>query len=70
MWYEGRLDDGTIFDSSDLQGKLLEFTVGGKKVIADFGNAAKGKVVVDTNHPLAGKTLHFKIRVEDILQKP
>jgi FKBP-type peptidyl-prolyl cis-trans isomerase 2 len=31
--YEGSLDDGTIFDSSEKQGKPLEFTIGQNQII-------------------------------------
>jgi FKBP-type peptidyl-prolyl cis-trans isomerase 2 len=127
--YEGKLDDGTVFDSSNSHEKPLEFEVGNKQVIPGFENAVMGmekdqekeielkpeeaygdynperiqkipkdkippeakagsmlmmqtqngammpvKVVeiddkeatLDMNHPLAGKTLHFKLKVIEI----
>ena len=40
--YEGKLEDGTVFDSSEKQGKPLEFQVGGKQVIPGFEKAVIG----------------------------
>ncbi|MFH1404385.1 MAG: peptidylprolyl isomerase [Candidatus Altiarchaeota archaeon] len=40
--YEGKLDDGTVFDSSDKQGSPLEFELGSGKVIPGFENAVLG----------------------------
>jgi len=40
--YEGKLDDGTVFDSSEKHGKPLEFQVGSKKVIPGFEKAIIG----------------------------
>ncbi len=40
--YEGKLDDGTIFDSSDKHGQLLEFEAGAGRVIPGFDNAVLG----------------------------
>jgi FKBP-type peptidyl-prolyl cis-trans isomerase 2 len=40
--YEGKLDDGTVFDSSAKHGKPLEFKVGSKQVIPGFENAVIG----------------------------
>ncbi len=129
--YEGTLDDGTVFDSSEKHGQPLEFEIGSGQVIPGFENAIigmeKGKekkikikpeeaygeykeelkkdiprsifpkemelkpgkvvglqtsegmkigavikevkkddVVVDLNHPMAGKTLNFRIKVLEI----
>ncbi len=129
--YEGKLEDGTVFDSSEKHGgKPLEFEVGTGQVIPGFENAVVGmekgeekevtikpeeaygeprddlikkvpkeqlpkeqepkegmvlmvglpngaqipakivgiddkEVSLDLNHPLAGKTLIFKIKVVD-----
>ncbi|NQU44651.1 peptidylprolyl isomerase [bacterium] len=42
--YTGKLDDGTVFDSSEGD-KPLEFTVGAEEVIAGFDKAAEGMEV-------------------------
>lgn len=129
--YEGKFDDGTVFDSSEKAGKPLEFVVGAGMVIAGFETAVMGlkvgdekefsvepnegygeynpemkkevlrtilppeqkpekgmmivmgtpdgrqfpalitdvdeqKIVIDLNHPLAGKKLNFKIKVKGV----
>jgi peptidylprolyl isomerase len=44
--YEGTLDDGTVFDSSDLHdGEPLIFEVGAGNIIKGFENAVIGKDV-------------------------
>lgn len=40
--YTGRLEDGTVFDSSEHQGSPLEFTVGEKTIIKGFDSAVVG----------------------------
>jgi len=129
--YEGKLDDGTVFDSSEKHGKPLEFEIGKGMVIKGFEEAIIGmekgqekevtikpeegygehndqlikkvpreqlpkeqepikgmmlllsspdgrqfpvkieevtdkEITLDLNHPLAGKTLHFKIKLVEI----
>ena len=129
--YEGKLEDGTVFDASSKHGKPLEFQAGSGMVIPGFYNAVIGmkkdeekeitikpedaygmpnaemvkkvpkeqfpkdkeikvgmmlglglptgqqipatikevgekEVTLDMNHPLAGKTLKFKIKIVDI----
>lgn len=75
--YTGTFDDGEVFDSSE--GKApLEFTAGAGQVIKGFDDAVIGMKVGEEktvkippeeaygtsgSHPLAGKTLNFKIRV-------
>lgn len=40
--YIGKLEDGTVFDSSDKHGSLLEFTVGEGQLIKGFDEALLG----------------------------
>jgi len=40
--YEGSLDDGQVFDSSEKHGQVLEFTIGEGRVIPGFENAVIG----------------------------
>lgn len=132
--YEGKFEDGTVFDSSKVHGNPLEFVVGSRMVVKGFDDAVIGmnkdgekeftlkpaeaygerrdelqqkvpreklpalppgqelkvgmvlmvgtpdgqqmpvnitevndkEITIDLNHPLAGKTLIFKIKVLDI----
>lgn len=131
--YTGKLDDGTVFDSSEKHGKPIEFEAGAGNVIPGFDNAVMGmekgeekeikikpeegyghpnpelvkkvpreqlpkdkelkpgmmlgvglptgqqipakitevsdkEVTIDLNHPLAGKTLNFKIKVVEVAE--
>ena len=43
--YEGKLEDGTVFDSSKTHGKPLEFEVGSGKVIKGFDEGVVGMEV-------------------------
>lgn len=43
--YTGRLEDGTVFDSSDNHEEPLEFTVGEGKIIKGFDHAVVGMKV-------------------------
>lgn len=40
--YKGTLDDGTVFDSSEIRGMPLEFVVGAGQVMKAFENAVIG----------------------------
>lgn len=40
--YEGKLEDGTVFDSSEKHGQPLEFEVGSGVVIKGFDDALEG----------------------------
>ena len=40
--YTGKLDDGTVFDSSRDRGEPLEFSLGGGQLIKGFNEAVKG----------------------------
>lgn len=45
--YEGKLEDGTIFDSSQKAGKPLDFEMGQKQIIPGFESAILGMDVGD-----------------------
>jgi len=40
--YEGKLEDGTLFDSSRKRGEPIEFTIGEGKLIPGFEKAVEG----------------------------
>lgn len=132
--YKGTLKDGTVFDSSEKQGKPLEFEIGAQQVIQGFEDAIKtmkqgeekkitlepkdaygehderliksiprdqlpkdqepkegmvllvtlpnkqqipavitkvenDNVTIDINHPLAGKTLNFDLKLVGVVEK-
>ena len=52
--YVGKLEDGTIFDSS-ASDSPLEFTIGGNKVIPGFNNGVLGMTVGES------KTVHIPV---------
>lgn len=45
---------------------LIIGSPGGQKVPVRITAVSRDKVVIDMNHPLAGKRLHFKIKVVEI----
>ena len=69
--YEGRLKDGTIFDSSKKHGKPLEFELGKNQVIKGFEDAVKdlkkGEEIEITLEP---KDAYGPIREELIKEVP
>jgi peptidylprolyl isomerase len=60
--YEGKLEDGTVFDCSAKHGRLLEFEAGTGKVIKGFDAAVIGMNKVES------KT--FKLRPEEAYGQP
>jgi FKBP-type peptidyl-prolyl cis-trans isomerase SlyD len=51
---------------TQLEGK----TADGRKVFPRISELKDETVVLDFNHPLAGKTLHFDVQVLDVAQAP
>ncbi len=51
------LDIGQIFEVTDSNGRPLQFMI---------TSVENGEVTADFNHPLAGKTLQFEVKVTDV----
>jgi len=60
--YEGTLDDGTVFDSSDMHEEPFEFEVGGGQVIKGFEDAVLGME--------EGEEKEFKIQPSEAYGEP
>jgi FKBP-type peptidyl-prolyl cis-trans isomerase 2 len=60
--YEGKLEDGTVFDSSEKTGKPLEFEVGSGTIIPGFDNAVVGMK--------KGEEKEVKIEAKDAYGEP
>jgi FKBP-type peptidyl-prolyl cis-trans isomerase 2 len=60
--YEGKLEDGTVFDSSKKHNTPLEFEVGSGKVIPGFDNAVMGMK--------KGEEKEFSIQPKDAYGEP
>lgn len=54
---ELELEEGGILTASDDEGNEVDFFITSIK---------DGRVTVDANHPMAGKTLHFEVTVRDV----
>ncbi len=64
--YTGRLDDGTVFDSSDGRDPLA-FTVGAGQVVPGFDEAVNGMQVGDSKTVRIGPGDAYGERREDLL---
>jgi FKBP-type peptidyl-prolyl cis-trans isomerase 2 len=60
--YEGKFEDGTVFDSSEKQGRPLEFEVGAGHVIKGFEDAVVGMK--------EGDEKEFKLQPEEAYGEP
>lgn len=65
--YTGKLDDGTIFDSSE-GGEPLAFTLGGNEVIAGFDQAIVGMAVGESKTIIIQPEEAYGERNEDYVQ--
>lgn len=57
-------------DSQKVGTQLEGKTPDGRKVFPRISEVKHDTVVLDFNHPLAGKTLHFDVQVLDVAQAP
>jgi FKBP-type peptidyl-prolyl cis-trans isomerase SlyD len=57
-------------DSLTVGTRLEGKTPDGRKVFPRISEVKNDTVVLDFNHPLAGKTLHFDVQVLDVTQTP
>ena len=48
------------------KGESLQVDIGGKTVVARVMDITDDTVTVDANHPLAGQTLYFELKLESI----
>jgi peptidylprolyl isomerase len=64
--YTGRLDDGTVFDSSRGR-EPLEFTLGGGQVISGFESAVEGMEVGETRSARVPVEQAYGPRRDDLL---
>ena len=55
-------------DSQKVGAKLQGKTADGRTVFPRISEVKNDTVVLDFNHPLAGKTLHFDVQVLDVAQ--
>lgn len=55
-------------DSRKIGTQLEGTTTDGRKVFPRISEVKNETIVLDFNHPLAGKTLHFDVRVLDVAQ--
>jgi peptidylprolyl isomerase len=67
--YEGRLADGTVFDSSKEHDSALEFTVGEKQVIPGFDAALVGMTVGETKEVTIPAADAYGDRREELVGK-
>ena len=70
----GESDPKLVFDIAKTQvssklkpGEMVEFAAAGQNVSATVVEIKDDKVVVDANHPLAGKTVTFEVELLKIL---
>ncbi len=69
--YEGKFEDGTVFDSSKKHGKPLEFELGKKQVIPGFENAVKDlKVGEETEITIKPAEGYGEIKEELVKEVP
>ncbi len=54
---EGELEEGMIFRLRREDGMVMSVTIAG---------VSENDVTLDLNHPLAGKTLHFDVKIEEV----
>ena len=69
--YEGKFEDGTVFDSSKTHGKPLEFELGKKQVIPGFENAVKDmKVGEETEITIKPEEGYGEVKEELVKEVP
>lgn len=57
-------------DTAKVGTQLEGTTADGRKVFPRISEVKNETVVLDFNHPLAGKTLHFDVKVLEVAQAP
>jgi len=67
--YTGKLDDGTVFDTSHYRGMTLNFTVGAGNTIDGFDSAVLGMQVGDKRTTTIPCERAYGPRIEEAIQK-
>ena len=67
--YKGTLDDGTVFDSSEVCDPRIRRRPDGHPLRVTITRITESTVTLDANHPMAGKDLTFEIQLLEIAQR-
>jgi len=67
--YEGKLEDGKVFDASEKHGKPLEFKVGAHQVIKGFEDGVIGMEVGEEKEVTISEDEAYGPKTDDLIKK-